>query len=515
MPLIFLLIFLLFPINVQANCYTKVNSYQEAQRIAQEQNLTLNGYSYGIASYDGNGNLPIDEKVEMCSYSVQESLFNTIDFTNTYEHDITGKNVVVAILDGGCDITHADLRRSIIGGCNVTPNSSSADITDNTGHGTFVAGIIAAADDGQGIMGIAPDAKLYIVKINRNNDKYFYYSDIVRGIYKCIELGNIDIINMSFGGFCESYPVREALIEAKKHGIVIVTAAGNYGTSIPSYPAAYQIGLSVGSCNIHKQLSRFSNRGINYNILAPGEMIFSTLPGNNYDFEIGTSISAPIVSGVAALVISKYNIHHNADLVTNIILNSADNKVLNVQNIFGLPKINIPQVPKYSIVENPDTYQKEIVIKSQKKNDVYYTLDDTTPTVYSDKIDGSLLFDKKGTYYINLVNVPKNSRVYSNVKRIKIKVNRKVYSTDYLESLKISYKNGSIILKSKKYRRKLDTKIIKWSVSNKNIVNISQSGKLNNFKKGTVVITANVGGFKKKIKLRKGADGHVKWTRIS
>lgn len=510
MILFILIIFLFFPIKVHADCYVKVESYQKAQQIAEEKNLILKEYSYGIASYYGDGDLPKDDIIPINSCPYQRLLFDNIELQTTYENDITGKGVVIAVLDTGCDMNHCDLKQNIIGGYNVTSDSS---LMDYNGHGTHVAGIISAIDNNLGINGIAPDAKLYIVKANRNNEPYFYYSDIVRGIYKCIELGYIDIINMSFGSYYDSSILKEAILDATKHGIVVVAAAGNDGTSRPIYPAAYQSCLSVGSCNYQKQISVFSNRGINYNIIAPGEAIYSTVPGNAYNIMYGTSMAAPIISGVAALVISKYNLHHNVNMVKDIIINNSDHQVVNVQKIFNLPKIHAPDKPNIKVIENPETLQKEIILNTDKNTESYYTIDKKNPSIYSDKVNGSIILDKKGTHTLRIVSTVKNSRVYSQTKKIKINVNKKVYSCDYLKSLEISYNKNCIVIKSPKYKRLLNTKIIHWKTSNRRII-INQNGKILKFDNGTVIVTAIIGGFRKKIRLRKEGK-NVNWTRIS
>ena len=223
----------------------------------------------------------------------------------------TGAGVNVAVIDTGIDRTHEDI--SVIGGINlctynpedpehpVTPNPIAWD--DNNGHGTHVAGTIAAKDNEIGVIGVAPDASLYAVKVLASNG-YGFLSDIIAGINWC-STNNIDIINMSLGGYPDSYwdsQLKIACDAALTSGVILVAASGNESLPYPSAPAIYDSVISVGAVNNRNKLASFSNRG--FDITAPGVSIISTLPGNSYAAWSGTSMACPHVVGTLALCLN-------------------------------------------------------------------------------------------------------------------------------------------------------------------------------------------------------------------
>lgn len=241
----------------------------------------------------------------------------------------TGAGVLIAILDTGIDLDHPefagriDVDGSCFGGASVCSGLAALG-DDDEGHGTHVAGIAAAAADSVGKTGVAPDATLLPVKVL---DSYGSgsFSAIAQGITYAASQG-AQILNMSLGG---SKPIDTSIFSALQTAAqtsVIVVAAGNDGNGrTPSYPAAYatQSGI-LGSMIIAGSLSpngtrisRFSNTPGNAGcvgsraartcfkdvfLVAPGESIYSTLPGGGYGTASGTSMAAPYISGAAALV---------------------------------------------------------------------------------------------------------------------------------------------------------------------------------------------------------------------
>lgn len=175
--------------------------------------------------------------------------------------------------------------------------------TDDNGHGTALAGVMCAKNDDTGIVGINPDMKLCSVKaLDSNNESPL--SRIIRGIYWGIE-NDVDIINMSFGTTKDSKILHKAIKDAKKHGILLIAAAGNTKHKEVQYPAAYEEVIAVGSLGMDGDLAEVTSCGTELELLAPGENIIT-----NGFYQIptvveGTSIATAQVTGVASLLYNK------------------------------------------------------------------------------------------------------------------------------------------------------------------------------------------------------------------
>ena len=211
----------------------------------------------------------------------------------------TANSVKVAVIDTGIDLKHPDLKDNIKGGYNaITPRFSA---NDNNGHGTHVAGIIAALDNTIGVVGVAPQMDLYSVKVL---DKFGsgYLSDVIEGIDWSIA-NKVNIINMSLGSPDNVLSFHDAVARAYNAGIVVVAAAGNSGQSV-LYPAAYPEVIAVSATNNNDGIADFSSRGPEVDLSAPGVDIYSTYKGSAYKTLSGTSMASPHVAGVAALLLS-------------------------------------------------------------------------------------------------------------------------------------------------------------------------------------------------------------------
>lgn len=209
-----------------------------------------------------------------------------------------GEGIKVAILDTGIDLSHPDLYENIKGEYNAINPKKSAN--DDNGHGTHIAGIIAAGYNGIGVIGVGPRIHLYAVKIlNKNGSGWL--SDLIEGIEWCINNG-IQIINMSFGTPYSNLSFYEAILSAYNCGIVLVAAAGNNGGNL-LYPAAFPEVIAVGCCDINNNIPLWCNSG-SIDIIAPGVEIFSTYKNGTYATLSGTSMATAFVSGSIALILS-------------------------------------------------------------------------------------------------------------------------------------------------------------------------------------------------------------------
>lgn len=206
--------------------------------------------------------------------------------------------ILVAVLDTGIDQHHEDLCGKIIADVNFTSSSTTEDVL---GHGTHVAGIIAAnRNNGLGIVGLAPGSSLLNVKV-ANDKGQSDISAVAEGIIWAVDEG-ASVINMSIALEEYSPQLEDAVCYAWSHGAVIVAAAGNSGSELPVYPAFFENCIAVTALRQDGTLAPLSNHGDWVDIAAPGFNIYSTLPGNSYGYKSGTSFAAAYVSGLAALL---------------------------------------------------------------------------------------------------------------------------------------------------------------------------------------------------------------------
>ncbi|MFY4777066.1 S8 family peptidase [Metabacillus sp. RGM 3146] len=233
-----------------------------------------------------------------------------------WDEGFKGENIVVAVLDTGCQFNHPDLKGQIIGGYNFTKDyfGFPAIFLDNNGHGTHVCGTIAARENGAGVVGVAPKAKLLVLKVLKGSGE-----GTIESITSAIKYATrwrgpkgekVRVISMSLGGPNDDSSLHSAIKNAVQNNIIVVCAAGNEGdgnsgTNEYSYPGAYPEVVEVGSVNLQQRLSKFSNSNSEVDLLAPGEEILSTYPKNQYAKLSGTSMAAPHVSGALALLIEK------------------------------------------------------------------------------------------------------------------------------------------------------------------------------------------------------------------
>lgn len=212
-----------------------------------------------------------------------------------------GEGVGVAVLDTGIDGSHADL--NVVGGINLI-NNDPYDVDQNT-HGTHVAGIIAALNQQSGIAGVAPGVSLYSVTV-LDAAGSGYMSDVIQGIEWAMNQ-NIEIINMSLGAESSSNALESITQAAFDAGHLLIAAAGNEGVQsgqgdTVSYPAKLPSVIAVAAASESDQRASFSSHGEAVELIAPGVNILSTMPGDDYAYKNGTSMAAPHVAGVAALM---------------------------------------------------------------------------------------------------------------------------------------------------------------------------------------------------------------------
>ncbi len=254
-------------------------------------------------------------------------------------------NVVVAVIDWGVDLQHPDLQAKMWTNVDETPDNGidddgngyiddvygwdfandDNDPQDDYGHGSHVGGIIAAAtDNGVGIAGVAFNSRIMAVKVGDGTTGTARYSDIAYSLMYAADNG-AKVINLSLGGYAYSSFLGGAVNYAWDAGCVLVGAVGNNNLSDPFYPAAYDNVIGVSGTDQNDAKASWSNYGAQVAVAAPGSSIYSTYwsSGSTYAHMSGTSMSAPHVAGLAALLFSQDGGRTNAT-VRSLIEETAD-----------------------------------------------------------------------------------------------------------------------------------------------------------------------------------------------
>ncbi|MER5771424.1 type VII secretion-associated serine protease mycosin [Streptomyces sp. NPDC001985] len=237
----------------------------------------------------------------------------------------TGKGVRVAVIDTGVDIRHPQLRGAVDAGAglntlpkdgkdaggNAIDRGAANGTTDSVGHGTKVAGIIAARPaEGTGFVGLAPGATVIPIKQNDGEGRGTA-ATLARAIRHAVDEG-AGVINISQDTVNAVKPdplLLQAVNEALKEGTVVVASAGNDGLGgnvKKTYPASFEGVIAVASSDRNNERAAFSQSGDFVDVAAPGVDIITTVPGGGHCADNGTSFSAPYVAGLAALIKSKH-----------------------------------------------------------------------------------------------------------------------------------------------------------------------------------------------------------------
>ena len=256
-----------------------------------------------------------------------------------------GTGVKIALIDTGIDYHHADLDGNYRGGYDFV--NQDDDPMDDDGHGTHVAGIIAAVDDGNGVVGVAPEAELYAIKVLDNTGSG-YLSDVIFGIQWATDPNGdgsaddrLDIINMSLGADVSNIVFKWACNLAYRDGLLLVAAAGNeYGGPV-LYPAAYAKVIAVSATDYdyginQDVLADFSSTGSEVELAAPGMNINSTFLGGGYIEHDGTSMASPHVAGTAALVWAANPSWNNKDVRSHLQMTAEDIHLPDTEQGYGL-----------------------------------------------------------------------------------------------------------------------------------------------------------------------------------
>ncbi len=258
-------------------------------------------------------------------------------------------SVRVAVIDTGVQADHPDLSGQIAAQADMVTGDGVAD--DDNGHGTHVAGIIAAkGNNGEGVVGVAPDIHLIAVDVFSESDGKWTATtaNIISGVEFAVDNG-ARVINLSLGSYSEDTAENDAINAAAASGVLVVASAGNESTNAAHYPSDIDSVLGVIATDMNDTIASYSNYGAAKDISAPGgsvtstvnSRILSTYKGGQYAWMAGTSMASPVVAGAAALIWS-VDPSLTADEVKSLICETAvDIGAVGRDNYYGYGRINV------------------------------------------------------------------------------------------------------------------------------------------------------------------------------
>jgi thermitase len=245
-------------------------------------------------------------------------------------------SVVVAVVDSGVYRDHPDLSSKLVPGWNFV--KGNADTSDILGHGTAVAGTVAAAtNNGIGVAGVNWASRVMPLVVV-DADDFAAYSDIAAAIQYAAD-HSVRIINVSIGGTNSSSTLQKAVDYAWSKGAMVFASAMNSGVSTPYYPAACTHAVAISATDSNDRLASFSNFGSWITLSAPGTNILTTANGGGYGFWNGTSFASPIAAGVAALILAANPALTN-DAVLTLMKDTADRETQGFDPSLGWGRVN-------------------------------------------------------------------------------------------------------------------------------------------------------------------------------
>lgn len=341
----------------------KIRSYPNVEYVEIDQEAHILGFvEYYLSGKDAT---PQTVPSQTVPWGVEK-----IRSTQVWPGGNKGAGIKVCIIDTGIDYNHEDLRDNYKGGYNFLNNTT--DPMDDNGHGTHVAGTIAAMDNGIGVIGVAPEASIYSLKVLDVNGSGSY-SNIIAGIQWAIN-NKMQIISMSLGGSGFSQALKDICDAANNSGIVVVAAAGNDngdgGQDTVGYPAKFDSVIAIAATDPNDARASFSSCGPEVELAAPGVNIQSTVPKSGvkygdpsgYKQLSGTSMATPHVSGTAALIYKAHPEMTNSNIRQTLQQTSVDLGQQGRDIFFGYGRINakaaVDQIPppqnKYRCTGSPN-----------------------------------------------------------------------------------------------------------------------------------------------------------------
>ena len=273
------------------------------------------------------------------------------------------------------------------------------DVSDNIGHGTHVSGIIAAEMNSLGIVGTAPNVKIVPLKcfdssLDTDVDM------LISAIYDAVDVYDCQIINMSWGLNADNEFLGEAIRYAYDNGVILVAAVGNSYSSALFYPAAYEYVIGVGSVTSTKAKSSFSQYNESVFVVAPGSGILSTYNDGEYKKLNGTSQSAPMVSGLAAILLSMDDSKTINDFKQLLSSTSEDLGITGYDTKFGYGLINVDLFIE-KVLQNSSVYISPLCVEDDVSGVYYFNLTDKEQDLF--RVEA--YYDNQKMDYCNYENI--------------------------------------------------------------------------------------------------------------
>jgi subtilisin len=307
-------------------------------------------------------------------------------------------NVPVAIIDTGIDYKHPDLGGCLGAGCKVAGGfdfvNNDADPLDDEGHGTHVAGTVAGLDNDVGVVGVAPEAKLYALKV-LNSSGSGSFSNIIKALEWVVDNDTIKITNNSYGSSTDPGTlVKAAFDNAYAAGVLHIAAAGNSGSCAGKndsvgYPAKYSSVVAVAATNSSDTRPCWSSTGSAVEISAPGVSINSTKLGGGYVVYSGTSMASPHVAGAAALVLGTGTPLTNAQLRNILTSTAQDLGATGRDSLYGFGLVNA--VAAVAAVPSSPPPAVNVILSTDKSSYVTGTDNSATLTAVVTDESGSAI----------------------------------------------------------------------------------------------------------------------------
>ncbi len=352
-----------------------------------------------VTSYEPMSYSELFDYVPEDEFFTEQTNLTQVSASFSWNKDVFGDTVKVAVIDSGLYNAASDFNSKKIIKANDYTSTASSKVTfcnDEIGHGTMVTGIIAASHNSWGVAGIAPNVEIYVFKcfyLDELGNQKAKNSDIIAAVYEAIDTYDVDIINLS-SGTTNATVFKDISDYAEKKGVLLVSAAGNYGAHSDQdkatalyYPASYDNVIGVGSIKADGHRASHSQRNDYVDIMAPGEDVYSVRI-SGYEKGSGTSYATPHVVAAAALAKSL-----NPDLTVKELTDGLYKSCNAMRDRFsGHGSLNIQALLTYVMAtKNPD----KLVYSSSDTSYFAYCIPSGDYVAYFARYNSGMLIDIK------------------------------------------------------------------------------------------------------------------------
>eukprot|EP00587_Corethron_hystrix_P005191 CAMPEP_0113300232 /NCGR_PEP_ID=MMETSP0010_2-20120614/1950_1 /TAXON_ID=216773 ORGANISM="Corethron hystrix, Strain 308" /NCGR_SAMPLE_ID=MMETSP0010_2 /ASSEMBLY_ACC=CAM_ASM_000155 /LENGTH=489 /DNA_ID=CAMNT_0000153627 /DNA_START=271 /DNA_END=1737 /DNA_ORIENTATION=- /assembly_acc=CAM_ASM_000155 len=342
---------------VRRRCYTIQNDTQVIMDLPKQEAIVVLISQLDIKNWEKEEDVEFVE-IDPLRHINSEIIPYGVDMIEASRLDDSKiSNQKVCVIDSGYDLGHEDLPKLPI----VTGKSDA--LSDTCGHGTHVSGIIAAVGNNNiGTMGVSGTGtlQLHVVRVLDGNCNWTHASGIIASLNECAQNG-AKVVNISLGDDEPSLLEQRVFAEAYKEGMLIVGSTGNSGSNRHNFPASYDSVISVGAVDEHMKLYPKSQKNSQVEFVAPGVNVLSTLPGNRYGYDSGTSMAASYCTGAIALLWSHFPEMNAAGIRHALQMTAEDIALPGRDNVSGYGIIKLAKAYEFlSTKENNSSVTSEL-----------------------------------------------------------------------------------------------------------------------------------------------------------